>query len=215
MLTSRLKAFLVEEDYAEGAIRAVAEDAELRAECLAQLPVLRAAATQKAGRAGVREVIGKRFALYPQPDRSDGEWVAWWADYYEALEDLSWPALEAGMAAWVQDPKSEFLPKPGKLLDLARCTPNRLSKAYYRATKVAEYQPPKVYETLHPVDPPKVRTVEDATAIKRMAAEAVQALGAAVERSRPSQENLPSIAGKADETGLTPAMRELLARREG
>jgi hypothetical protein len=212
-LSSGLKSLLVDGDNVARSVQQIAEDPELRAETLAQLPVLRAAAMQKAGHVGVREVIGSRFALYPQPARSEAEWAAWWADYYEALADLSWHALEAGMVAWVQDPASEFLPKPGKLLILARSTPNRISKAYYRATKVAEYQPPKVYETLHPVDPPKVRTVEDATAIKRMAAEAVQALGATVERSRPSQAGLPSIAGKPDEGGLTPAMRELLARR--
>lgn len=215
-LSSGLKSLLVDGDNVARSVQLIAEDPELRAETLAQLPVLRAAAMQKAGHVGVREVIGSRFALYPQPARSEAEWAAWWADYYEALADLSWHALEAGMVAWVQDPASEFLPKPGKLLILARSTPNRISKAYFRATKVAEYVPPKTYEPLsEPIPVPTVKTVEDATAIKRMAADALAKLGAAAERSRPSQAGLPSIAGKPDAGGLTPAMRDLLGRREG
>lgn len=214
MLSPELKSLLVTSDDGYGAIRNIAENSMLRAECEAQLPVLHAAVKQKAGKVGVQQVIGRRFALYPQPDRSDAEWAAWWSDYYDALADLSWAALEAGMANYVRNPTSEFMPKPGKLLEVCRTTPNDASKAYYRATKALERQPAPWIDAPVDVEPPKVKTVDDAVAIKRMADDlmkkfAVKSLGEPSQRS-----NLPSTAGKPDEGGLTKAMRELIAKRE-
>jgi hypothetical protein len=214
-LSPHLKLLLVESENTWQAVRTIAENRDLKAETVANLPVLKAAATQKAGQAGVRQVIGKRFALYPQPDRSQGEWLAWWEDYFDVLADVPWAALEAGMAVYVRDPKSEFMPKPGKLLELAKAAPVRVMIAYERALKVAEYTPPA------PIDPdilaslnmPQPKAMPTGAEAKRMGEEAAsQIIGA---RARLPVVELPSIAGTPDETGITPQMRELLARQRG
>lgn len=204
-LSPDLKSLLVDEENDSWAIRHIADDPQLRAEAVCNLPVLKAAAHQKAGREGVMEVIGKRFALYPQPNRSEGEWAAWWADYVDVLADLPWHALEAGMAAYVRDGKSEFMPKPGKLRDLAMTTPARVALAYNRAKKVAELEAPKRFEPLPNYELPKVD-------VKTMAAEYEKKASRPIQRAAT---NLPSIAGKTDEGGLTPQMRALLARQRG
>jgi hypothetical protein len=51
-----------------------------------------------------------------------GEWAAWWADYTDALGDLTETALELGMREWVRRPDSRFMPKPGELRELALAT---------------------------------------------------------------------------------------------
>lgn len=189
----------------DAAARRIVSSPELTAEARAALPALQAVATAKAGQAGVKAVIGRRLVTYPQPARSDGEWEAWWADYFDVLSDVSLAALEAGMRAYVADPNSEFMPKPGRLRELAFTAPCRSYLRYMRASRAVQMadEPP----TLPPAQP----SPEDAAEIKRMAAEAMQKLGAATALKRPE---LPSIAGKADEGGLTPQMRELIARRQ-
>lgn len=218
MLSPGLKSLLVEEDDQRWAVQVILGDPELKAEAEAQLPVLRAAAVQKAGREGVKQVIGRRFALYPQPQRSEGEWAAWWADYFEVLADVPWHALEAGMAAHIADPASEFLPKPGKLLELARTAPVRVVRAYERARQVADYRPPAPLSAadlayLAAQDFPKPNALADAIEIKRMASETIAEIRG--ERSKLPQVDLPSTAGKPDAGGLTPEMRELLGRQRG
>lgn len=216
VLSPDLKSLLVDETDS-WSVRRIHEDPELRAEAIANLPVLRAAARQKAGRAGVMEVIGKRFALYPQPNRSEGEWAAWWSDYVEVLGDIPWHSLEAGMAAYVADPKSEFMPKPGKLRELALTTPARVAVAYERANKVAELNRPRpVYAepTEEERKASQARADAEHAEIRKMADDLlktfkVKTLGEPAQRS-----SLPSTAGKPDEGGLTPAMRALLAKRE-
>lgn len=205
-LSPDLKSLLVDEANDSWAVRRIADDPQLRAEAICNLPVLKAAATQPAGREGVMEVIGKRFALYPQPNRSEGEWAAWWADYVEVLAGVPWHALEAGMAEYVKNPTSEFMPKPGKLRELAMTTPARVALAYGRAKRVAELSAPVKREPLPDFEMPEV-------AVKTMAAEYEQM----ARRPVPvySKEALPSTAGKPDEGGLTPAMRALMARRSG
>lgn len=97
------------------------------------LATLRAAATDLAGPDGVRRVVGRRLALYPQTEMNDGEWAAWWADYTDALGDMALSALEAGMAEWVRRPTSQFMPKPGELRALATSTQNPAQLAYAAA----------------------------------------------------------------------------------
>lgn len=219
VLSPDLKSLLVEEDNQRWAIQAIIDSPDLKAEAEAALPVLKAAATQKAGQGGVRQVIGKRFALYPQPQRSEGEWAAWWADYFDVLADVHWHALEAGMATYVRDPGSEFMPKPGKLLELARTAPVRVVRAYERAREAVTYRPPPppldpaLLAELHGQDFPQPKAMADALEIKRMGEEAMRDIRGA-KTALPTVE-LPSIAGKADEGGLTPTMRALLARQRG
>ena len=99
------------------------------------MPALRAAALRRATQDEIRDIIGSRFATFPQPERDEGETAAFWADYFDAVGGLTPAQIEAGMKAHIADPKSEFLPKPGRLADLARqsTTPGRWTRAYTRA----------------------------------------------------------------------------------
>jgi hypothetical protein len=168
-------------------------------EVRAALPALQRIATATAGEDGVRRVIAKRFELYPQPQRSDEQWAAWWADYYDALADVPLASLEAGMRAYVADPESEFMPKPGRLRELAFTAPCRSLRRYQRAKRALQ-----MAEEVPAVSGPKVEAGE------------VRALLAEFEQKSLSivpKRDMPSTAGKPDEGGLTPQMRALLARR--
>lgn len=213
VLSPHLAALLeAEPSAAPNAIADIASYMALREEAKAVLPVLKAAALQKAGRRGVSEVIGRRFALFPQPDRSDGEWAAWWEDYYETLGDVPWAALEAAMAAYVADPSSEFMPKPGKLLELARTTPNKAVRAYDRASKAVAYH--QQAAALPPPSERRLPTDEERAQVMNMLGHYKRTM-AQRDLDAPKPPPLPSIAGKADERGITPAMRDLLARQRG
>lgn len=121
------------------------------------------------------------------------------------------------MLAYVRDGSSEFMPKPGKLRDLARSSPAWVMSAYSRARRVAEYEPPKVYDNPTPVEPPPLRTMSQADtneAIRKMHADFLKANLAREVAAKPNVD-LPSIAGKPDAGGLTPQMRDLIARRNG
>lgn len=183
----------------------------IREEARAALPALKAVAEWKAGEDGVRAVLSKRFALYPQPDRNEGEWAAWWDDYIEVLGDVPLACLEAAMRAWVARPGSQFLPKPGELHELAFKTVSKSLRRYQR-----------VKRALHLIDnpeplPPVVSegvAVNNAAEIKRMLAEFNTKSGA-MASARREQAPLPSIAGKPDAGGLTAQMRAALARQRG
>jgi len=182
----------------------------LRDEAKAVLPVLKAAAMQMAGEEGVTDVLGRRFALYPQPERTDAEWAAWWSDYFETLGGVPWSALEAAMAAYVRDPSSEFMPKPGRLLELARNTPNKAVRAYDRASKAVAYA--QQAAALPAPSERREPTAEERAAVMNMLGRYKSTM-AQRDLDAPKTPSMPSIAGKADERGVTPAMRELLARQ--
>ena len=186
------------------AAREIADTPALLNEVKAALPALKAVATAKTGTDGVRKIIAKRFAIYPQPVRNDGEWEGWWSDYFDTLADVSLASLEAAMRAYVARPDSEFRPKPGKLLELSSTTPCRSLQRYYRAKRAIQFSE----EAEAPVIE---RPRADPAAVKSMLADFQTKTVAAV-KARPE---LPSTAGKVDETGITPQMRELLARRAG
>jgi hypothetical protein len=105
------------------------------------MPVLHHEATRGATPVEIAQVLSQRFALFPQPDRSEGEWGAWWADYNSALEDMCPAAIEAGMAEYVRQPDSEFFPKPGKLRELAQKVPNRMARAVQAAERAPTLPP--------------------------------------------------------------------------
>lgn len=146
-------------------------------------------------------MIGRRLATYPQPQRTDGEWAAWWADYFETLADVALASLEAAMRAYVALPDSEFMPKPGRLREMAFLTPCRSLQRYQRAKRalqIAEESAPKIAA-------PKA----DPADVKAMLAEFhAKSVGAAIKPA------LPSISGQVDERGITAEMRELIARRQ-
>lgn len=191
------------------------------AEAKAVLPSLRSMATMPAGEEGVRRVIGSRRALFPQPERTPSESAAWWADYFDALAELPEGAIEAAMQAWVKLPEAEFMPKPGKLLELAKTTPNRSIKAYERCKAAVEYTAPvergKISkEALAQMIAPianKVRvepTQADKDRVKRMMREYIEQDEKRKERAKIIGPELPSTAGPVDETGITPTMRAFL-----
>lgn len=182
----------------------IAQNRALLVETEAALPALQHVATVKAGRDGVKAVVGRRFALYPQPQRSDAEWAAWWADYFDVLEGVPLASLEAAMRAYVADPESEFIPKPGRLRELAFLTPCRSLQRYQRArSAVALANTPQRL-----AGPP----AEDSAKVREMLAE-FKAKSMPSDTQKPAP--MPSIAGKPDEGGLTPQMRDLMARRRG
>jgi hypothetical protein len=180
----------------------------LREEARAALPALKAVAEFKAGTEGVKAVIGKRFVLYPQPERSEGEWNAFWEDYQDVLADVPLPCLEAAMRAWVARPTSEFLPKPGQLHELAFKTVSRSLRRYQRAKRALELidNPSPVREPI-----PDGVAIDNAAEIRRMLADFQKRSSAMTEVTKPPP--MPSIAGRVDETGLTAEMRDLLNRR--
>lgn len=172
------------------------------------LPALRTYATQKAGAAGVREVIGRRFALYPQPDRTPGEWTEWWADYHETLDDCSMAGLEAAMAVYVRSPDSEFMPKPGRLLELARTVENSPAGAYARARKAVDVAAAEQAERYRA--PP---TAEQSAAVRKMLAD-YEARFVRAPEDRVTRPDMPASHGKTDERGVTPELRAILARQQ-
>jgi hypothetical protein len=207
--------------YGEGPVEEIANCLSLREEARAVLPVLLARVRQPAGTSGVRQVIGERFALFPQPDRSDGEWSAWWSDYFDALGDVPWGVLEEAMRRYVRSPGAEFMPKPGKLLEFC----SEVVTADHRAAQRAKLalslwdeherrqpMPPR------PVEAPEVKTMAqmeaERKAVHRMAQQTLAELRAAsaLRKERPNVD-LPSIAGKPDETGITPELRRLVERQ--
>jgi hypothetical protein len=161
------------------AVADLAADPTLLAEARRALPALEVDARQPSGRAGVMRVISKRFALYPQASRSEGEWSAWWAEYLAVLEGLPETALEAGMAAWVAKPTSRFLPMPGQLRDLALTVPNPSAQAFSRARAAllrADQAPagpvgglPPVEAALKPFPEPRRASPEERERVRRMA----------------------------------------------
>jgi len=185
----------------EAAVREIAETPELLAEARAVLPALKAVAEAKAGPEGVKAVVGRRLALYPPSYRDEAEAAAWWLDYYDVLSDVPLASLEAGMRAYVADPASEFMPKPGKLRELAFSSSCRSLARYYRArmaVRRAEETPQLTGPRADPAD------------VKAMLAAFQQAHGRKLDAVKPK---LPSIAGKPDATGITPEMRAVMARR--
>lgn len=147
------------------AVAGIVANPALHAEAKALLPILKAR-TAAAGIDGVAHVIVRRFATFPQPDRTPEEWEAWWEDYYDALSDMPIDALEAAMKAYIRSPGAEFMPKPAKLRELASKVGSTAIKAYTRAKLAAAQEPRRL------MDPVSVAER------KALVAEALQAIGA-------------------------------------
>lgn len=124
-LSSPLTFWLLVEPTDHVAVRTILEAPILLEEVRRVLPDLEREARRPATAQEIETIVGTRFAIFPQPQRSAGEFAAFWADYGLALEGLPAAAIEAGMASWVKNPDAEFLPRPGKLAELARKAPNR------------------------------------------------------------------------------------------
>jgi len=159
-----------------------------------------------AGDEGVKAVIGRRFVLFPQPQRSEGEWVAWWQEYFNLLSDLPLSSVEAAMRAWSARPDSEFLPKPGKVRELALSTPTRALKRLQRADMALTYR-----------DEPKPPTAAEIAQREDMAADVKRLLGEAVAKLTggpdPDRPKVRPIQASVGERGISDGMRDLMARR--
>lgn len=122
-LTGPLKSWLLDEPCDAKAIEVISQSPILQRQASeAYMPIVREA-RRPATEEQIRDIVGSRFALFPQPERTDEEWAVWWAEYIGALEDLTPAAIEAGMKAWVRSIDAEFMPKPGKLRELAKTAP--------------------------------------------------------------------------------------------
>jgi hypothetical protein len=129
-LTERLRV-AVELD--EGDLtQALVDSPALLAEAGNVLPVLHAASQRGAGLEGLKQVIERRYQIYPQPARATFEWDDFWAAYLDCCGTLTTASLEGAMQRWVADPASQFLPKPGQLRDLALKTPTVAAARYLR-----------------------------------------------------------------------------------
>lgn len=132
-LSPDLKSLLGVEPCNLTAVSEITSRPALLAEVKAALPAIKANAMAPASHDDIRRIIGARFATYRQTERSEGEWALFWADYLAVLDGLSVTALEAAMDVILRDPTIEFLPKPAKIADLAKTTPNKAVRAYGRA----------------------------------------------------------------------------------
>lgn len=186
----------------------------LAEEARAALPALREAALRPAGEVGVGRVLGRRFALFPQPERTDAEWAEWWTTQCEVLAGLPEAALEAGMRAWIRDPKSQFLPLPGRLRELALTTNNPAAVAYHRARLATRQTPTREGDLI--LTPPRLRglpepSAADKAAVRRAAADFAAQVEARRARPVPPSARVPAT---VDPTGLSAEMRALIARKE-
>jgi len=183
-------------------IEEIASDPRLRSEALAVLPKLMARASP-AGDDRVRNALQPLILVYGASEATRSP--AFWQAYYRALAPLPVEALARGVEDYLAAPDSEFFPKPGPLRALCDKHAEPIFKAASRARRALEV--PQHKRT--PI------TDEERARVAQMAREAGEKLsltGAAAWPQPPGGE-MPSIAGKADEGGLTAQMRELMARR--
>ena len=192
------------------AIDVIGKSALLKAEALAAIPALRAAALTPATEQQIMATISQRFALFPQPQRNPAEWAAWWADYFDALSGLTAPAVEAGMAAWVKSPDAEWLCKPGKLRELAATVPNnnRWLRAHRLAT-TACLEPIRDHE--EPITAKRERQSADEIAALMADFNAKMKAKAPPPVSRTRM--IPPPCAPVDDRGVSEEMRALLAKQ--
>jgi len=212
-LSPVLKTLLVQEPSTETACRLIASNPAMLAEVTAAIPALKDYATRPAGDDGVKRVIGPRLAVFPPTQRVDGEWDAWWADYFTALRGIPETALEAGMLAWIKQPGSRFMPMPGELLALAKSSVNGAARAYQRAKGAIEWQPPQEYE-IRQIMAPTPRGIDEPTAADKARVKAQLAEFLANRPAKPIDTKPPPIPPSVDEKGISAEMRALMARRE-
>jgi len=123
---------------------------------------------------------------------------AFWKPY-RILADLPREALAKAVDEYCGQPGAEFFPKPGPLKALGDKHAEAIRKAASRATRAAALPPPKARVLISPAE------------VQRLARSTAASLSKSVQpRARP---DLPSTAGKPDETGLTAAMKAVIERQ--
>lgn len=210
-LSAPLKSWLLVERSDQQAIETINRSDILRAEAEQAMPALREAALTPATEDQIRQIIGARFALFPQPQRNDGQWAAWWADYYDALRGLTPYAVEAGMAAWVRSPEAEFMAKPGKLRELALTVPNE--NVWARAHRRAQIAARPVATRQEPSEPEPEEKRPSPEEVKAMLADFRMKM-AEKDTFRDIRAKIrPSPQARVDETGISAEARALMARQ--
>jgi hypothetical protein len=213
-LTGPIKCWLLDEPSDHTAIATIAKSDILRREAKAVMPALREAALRPATHDQIKQIIGQRFALFPQPQRNVSEAAAWWADYFDALEGLTPFAVEAGMAAWVRSPEAEFMCKPGKLAELARTVPNnnRWARAYSRAERATwEGQIAAAPQPKEPTPPEERPSKEEVAAMMADFHKTMQDKDPFAKLRAKAYRPTPSA--RVDETGISQEMRAKLAEQ--
>lgn len=173
------------------------------------LPALRQAAMRPATMDEIQMILKPRFeTLGVKTDRTPEQWAVWWADYADALEGLTAAAIEAGMRAYLRQADAEFMPKPGKLRELAAATPNdgKWARAYSRAKSAVT--PAPVVKTL---------SDEDRTVVRQQVGDLVAALEAKsqahTDQMRGKARLRPTPSARVDAVGVSDEMRRLLIRQ--
>lgn len=121
-------------------VAVVVNDPDLRADAVAALPSLVAAAAPCGSKAVIAELT-RLVPLYGVSDRREAEWQVFWGFYVEALGNLPLEALKEGVRSYVAKPDSEFFPKPGPLLALCTERANKVWEAKRRVQIAAEAKP--------------------------------------------------------------------------
>ena len=223
-LSPGLKSLLGVEPSNLRAVSEIASNPALLAEAKTFLPVIHANATIAASREEIIRMVAAKFVTYRQPERSDAEWAVFWDDHCTVLADVSATALESALDACLADPKIEFLPKPAKLRELARLTPNRAVRAYDRAKAAIEARPASPIERLSPdkiaemvaplANRPRVEpSAADKERVRQQMREYIAADDAKKAAKKSASCDMKSTAGTTDETGITPQMRAIIQAR--
>jgi hypothetical protein len=172
------------------------------------LPALSNRARLPAGESGVREIIGKALASYPQPDRNEAEWAAWWEPYFALCGDLPPMALRLAMLEHMKGPDRAWLPKAGDLRALAQKVRTPAAVAVARIRKAAEIERSGSYRRPARAGAP---TKEEREQMREMADRLVAELAA---KKPPTPVRPPPQGALAPGAPITPQMQELL-RRQG
>lgn len=208
-LTSpRLRQLLTGEPDNRTAIEAIATDPVALAEASAILAGLEREASAPAGPDGVVDVVGRRFAIYPQPERSGPEASAWWDDYIEVLAEVPKPVLEAAMVAWIRT-AAEFMPKPGQLYGLTSGAHGKEGLACLRVRAAMRWTPPADTEATRAIATDPVISPEQRAEIRAMASSFAKQL------PEPPKPKVKPTYAQTDERGVSPEMRALLATQRG
>lgn len=200
------------------AVTAIVGSAVMLAEAKAVLPSLLEDARRPAGPEGVFRVISRRFATFPQPERDEDEFIAWWADKYDALADLPESALEGAMRHWIKTGDTGFLPTTAWLRQHALGMPNKAVKAYDRCKAAVEYEAPRQLETPYDLAPKLQKmprgepSSADKARVRRMFADYADKLDAQKVKAKPEKRHYGDPV-ETDAAGLSPTMRALMARQ--
>lgn len=178
----------------------IAADPALKAEAERFLPALQARC-EGCGEEAARRALQPLVLIYGITEAAKAP--AFWEPYRKALAGVPAKALAAAIDEYVALPDSQFFPKPGPLKALADKAAEPIRRAAHRARLVTLVKPAP--GRVEPTD-------EQRDQVRAMLGEFRSKMEARSLR-KPKAPVLPPTHGAVDETGLTPQMQALLARR--